>query len=163
MRPAKNEAKVGIVQCKDAIMNSLGKFSKQVFLQMEQVLQCMVTEEEQNVLIEAITERIELGEIVDETDLKIVMDGKNKKDTKENNLPFEKAKNVKNFDIKSKKSQFRFDDCTVDFVDSMISRLEQTHISDPSDFSSRRKSDLNLRKANKALLGKLFDDQVTII
>ena len=33
MRPTKNEAKIGIVQCKDAIMNGLGKYSKQVFWQ----------------------------------------------------------------------------------------------------------------------------------
>ena len=72
MRPTKNEAKIGISQCKDAIMNGLGKYSKQVFWQMEKVLQCMIKKEEVNVLVEAITERLELGEIVGDSDMDII-------------------------------------------------------------------------------------------
>ena len=169
MRPTKNEAKIGIVQCKDAIMNGLGKYSKQVFLQMEKVLQCMVKEEETNVQVEAITERIEVGEIVDEADMKIIRDNRMKKmrslgnNTKVKELPFKKLKelDVKHFDTKEKQSHLKIQDCSVDFVDSMISRLEGASISNPSVV--KKKTEVSLRKANKALLGKLFDDQVLFI
>ena len=162
MRPTKNEAKIGISQCKDAIMNGLGKYSKQVFWQMEKVLQCMIKKEEVNVLVEAITERLELGEIVGDSDMDIIEE--NKKNENENipgkELPLKKLKelDLKHFDVKEKQSHLRIQESSVDFVDSMISRLEGASISNPS--LVKKKTETKLRKANKSLLGKLFDDQV---
>ena len=161
MRPTKNEAKIGISQCKDAIMNGLGKYSKQVFWQMEKVLQCMIKKEEVNVLVEAITERLDLGEIVGDADMDIIEENKNEslnENLSAKELPLKKLKDVKHFDVKEKQSQLRIQESSVDFVDSMISRLEGASISNPSFV--KKKTDTNLRKANKALLGRLFDDQV---
>ena len=73
-------------------------------------------------------------------------------------LQLKKLKDVKHFDVKEKQSQLRIQESSVDFVDSMISRLEGASISNPSFV--KKKTDTNLRKANKALLGRLFDDQV---
>ena len=83
--------------------------------------------------------------------------------TKVKELPFKKLKelDVKHFDTKEKQSHLKIHDCSVDFVDSMISRLEGASISNPSVV--KKKTEVNLRKANKALLGKLFDDQVIFI
>ena len=73
------------------------------------------------------------------------------------------------FDVKQHWEGSSHSDYDLDFVETIIARLEETTVANPAiprnasvyAISKLKKGDLMLRKANKDLLGKLYNDQVS--